>query len=202
MAIHRIFHEPWTRKHDEPGVPLIPHASTILYPESLKDLIDICRARQPAEFFKAAGSHWALSDAAISDTTFIETHDPNNTFPAMDRTLYDVVPGCLTTDFKHMLAAIQPARFAIEDKGATENAGYYLVHFETGKTVYQLYADLDKGDDANEKSLAVLMKTQFNNDRYLGPWAFRTLGGAGGQTVFGALNYWYTWWRHSYPAHR
>jgi hypothetical protein len=37
--------------------------------------------------FKAAGSHWALSNAAISDHTFIETHDPNEAHKAMGATL-------------------------------------------------------------------------------------------------------------------
>ena len=45
---------------------------------------------------------------------------------------------------------------------------------------------LDWGDD-DPRSLAVLLDRQGNPD-YLGPWAFHTLGGSGGQTVFGALN--------------
>src|SRR4029453_18169477 len=41
--------------------------------------------------------------------------------------------------------------------------------------------------DHHGDSLAVLLHTDFGKSTYLGPWAFRTLGGAGGQTVFGAL---------------
>ena len=68
------------------------------------------------------------------------------------------------------------------------NDGTYFVHVQTGKRVFQLYAELDQGDDNNPDSLAVLLtKAPFNTNNFLGPWAFLTLGGAGGQTVFGAL---------------
>lgn len=39
----------------------------------------------------------------------------------------------------------------------------------------------------NPDSLAVLLQHAYNNTSYFGPWAFRTMGGAGGQTVFTAL---------------
>jgi hypothetical protein len=63
----------------------------------------------------------------------------------------------------------------------------YLVHIETGKRIYQLYAELDQGEESIPVSLASLLRNVYGNDDYRGPWAFRTLGGAGGQTVFGAL---------------
>lgn len=77
----------WTRKHDKPGTSM--HVSKLIYPESssLEDLIKICKTHNSSESFKATGSHWALSDAAVSDDVFIETNDPNNSFPAMGRTL-------------------------------------------------------------------------------------------------------------------
>jgi hypothetical protein len=185
MVATEVHNVPWTRKHDEPGVALIPSAPTIAYPTSLEDVIGLCRARAPKDRLCAAGSHWALSRAAVSDSVFVETHDPNNAFPAMGRTLYDVVPGCLTDAFVERLAARHPDPYDVEHSG--ENVGLYPVHFETGKRVYQAYSELDLGDDANQQSLAYLLHTQHGNSSYLGPWAFRTLGGAGGQTVFGAL---------------
>jgi hypothetical protein len=168
---------PWTRKHDKPGTPFTAQAPVIFYPQSLEDLITLCADRPPKSRYHAAGSHWALSPAAVSDNSFIETHDYNNIFPAMGRTLFDVVPGCLTDSFLEVLGTR-----SVRD-GATE----YYVHFESGKRIYQLYSELDVGDSQNPDSLAALMKQRFKNDAFGGSWAFQTLGGAGGQTVVGAL---------------
>ncbi len=169
----------WTREHDKPGTPLIAEAPLILFPRSVEDLIEICRNRPPEQRLHAAGSHWALSRAAVSDHTFIETHDFHERFPAMGRTLFDVVPECLDTRF---LAALDAAT-----TGPDAVAPEYFYHFESGKRIYQLYAEMDVGDAAKPKSLAALMLAQFGNSSFLGSWAFRTLGGAGGQTVVGAL---------------
>lgn len=183
MPIDKVKLAEWTRKHDIPGSPFTTTA-TILYPKSLEDLIEICTKRERFEYLKAAGSHWALSYAALSDKLFIETHDPNNKFPAMGRTLYDVVPDCLSDELLNELLKLHPKPFGAEN--TSENEGTYLAHFETGKRVYQLYSELDLGDNNNERSLAVYLEKKGNPD-YLGPWGFQSLGGAGGQTVFGAL---------------
>jgi hypothetical protein len=184
MAVPQLSGVPWTRKHDNPGVPRFPSVPRIVFPASLEDLIEICANRKRNERLHAAGSHWALSDAAFSDHTFIETNDPNNLFPAMDKTLYDVVPRCLTPQLIQQLAQVQVPPF--DANTFEENAGGYFVHIETGKRVSQLYNELDQGD-SDPGSLAVLLEQQFGNATYAGPWAFQTLGGAGGQTVFGAL---------------
>lgn len=175
MPIAQVNGVPWTRKHDEPGVPLFSSVPKIVYPLTLQELIELCFERKPAERLKAAGSHWALSPAAISDSTFIETNDPNNVFPVMGRTLREVVPNCLTNE-------------ALDFLGGESDPQFYFVHVETGKRVCQLYAELDAGDDANGDSLARYVQKHYKgNKKFLGPWAFQTLGGAGGQTVFGAL---------------
>ena len=174
---------PWTRKHDMPGAPLIPAAPRVVYPTTLADLIDLCRTRAGTKLH-AAGSHWGLSTAAVSDDTFIESHDPNDERPAMSRTLREVVPGCLSPDFIGWLTALDVPQF---DDNIHPDAGHYPVHMEAGKRVYQAYAELDLGDADDPASLASLLARQFDNHSYLGPWAFRTLGGAGGQTVWGAL---------------
>jgi hypothetical protein len=121
MAVDQRINEPWTRKHDEPGVPLL-HTSKILYPKSLKRLIKICRDRREGDFFKAAGSHWALSEVAISDRTFVETHDLNHNFSAMDRTLYEVIPNGLTEEFLTLLGSIHLKPFDAPD--LSENEGF------------------------------------------------------------------------------
>lgn len=182
--IEQLVDSPWTRKHDLPGTPLIPSAEKILYPNSLEQLIQICADRETNEYLKAAGSHWALSEAAISDSVFIETHDPNNAFPAMGRTLYDVVPYCLTDEYLDLLGSQSPEPF---DQDHAEPTGTYLVHVESGKRVYQLYSELDLGDDNNVDSLARYIEQEYGNPNYRGPWALATLGGAAGQTIFGAI---------------
>jgi hypothetical protein len=190
MPIDEVNGQPWTRKHDNLLSPVVPNAPRVLYPKSLQDLIDICANRKPSERIHAAGSHWALSDAALSDNVFVETHDPNNAHQAMGKTLYDVVPPCLSPAFINALADRQVPEFNTENVG--ENQGLYPIHIETGKRVYQLYAELDFGTEVDfvgsdkSRSLATLLSKR-GNPTYLGSWAFPTLGGAGGQTVFGAL---------------
>src|SRR6266566_2245145 len=168
---------PWTRKHNDPRFDLISHAPRIVYPKSLEELIELCRSRPPDQRFKAAGSHWALSQAAISDHTFIETHDPRNLHQAMGKTLTNVIPKCLNRDYvQHM---VQTGK---EQKS-------YLVHVEAGKRIYQLYAELDQlVDVGNRSTLAGFINHEFGDPGFGGPWAFATLGGAGGQTIVGAFN--------------
>jgi hypothetical protein len=169
----------WTRKHDKPGTPLIAQAPVIYFPQSLEDLICICAKRPANTRLHAAGSHWALSPATVSDNSFIETHDWNEIFPAMGRMLYDVVPGCLSDEF------LTDLNLRTSHAGS---APEYFVHFESGKRIYQLYSELDVGDSQNADSLCAPMKQRFNNGLFEGSWAFHTLGGAGGQTVVGALS--------------
>jgi hypothetical protein len=187
VAVTETANSPWTRKHDNPAIPTVPLAPRTVYPTSLEDLIEICSTRPPGQGCTAAGSHWSLSTGAVADTAFIETHDPRNVFQAMAKTLVDVVPGCLTDQMVDYLASQQQPVFDAQSVPEPDNPGEYYVHIETGKRVYQLYSELDAGDDQNPRSLAVVLRDEHNNGSYLGPWAFRTLGGAGGQTVFGAL---------------
>ena len=170
---------PWRRKHDAPGTSLT--APAICYPTSLEELIELCDTTP--ERMHAAGSHWGLSTAAISDHTFIETHDPANQRRAMARTLFDVIPGCMTDEFLEMMGRRHPIPFETNLHDETP----YFVHVETGKRVYELYAELDQDTGADPRSLASHLERSRGNHHYSGPWAFRTLGSAGGQTVFGAL---------------
>ena len=133
MPVEEVRQSPWTRKHDDPRFNLIPQAPRIVYPTSLEQLIALCRDRPATEHFKAAGTHWALSQAAISDHTFIETHDPRNVHQAMGRTLTNVIPKCLNRDYlRHM-----------KEHETEAELKTYLVHVEAGKRIYQLYAELD-----------------------------------------------------------
>ena len=184
MALDEVSGQAWTRKHDDPRVPLFPSVARTAYPKSLEELIDICKNRKPGERIRAAGSHWALSEAAVADQVFVECHDPADGHQAMGKTLYEVVHPCLNPDFIAELARRQVQPY--DTATVSVNEGLYPIHIETGKRVYQLYAELDNGD-TDHASLANLLADKHSNPTYLGPWAFRTLGGAGGQTVFGAL---------------
>lgn len=177
---------PWTRKHDDPRSNLFDQVAKIVYPNSLEELITLCQNRPPDQRFKAAGSHWALSASAISDHTFIETNDPGNVHRAMGRTLTNVIPACITSTYvQHMV-----------DSAQTQKS--YLVHVEAGKRIYQLYAELDQkiaipDPDADNPTLAGIISRDIDHNDgrdvdFSGPWAFSTLGGAGGQTIVGAIN--------------
>jgi hypothetical protein len=181
----KVANAAWVRKHDEPNKPFL--AAETDYPGTLSDLIELCKNRPAGGRLKAAGSHWALSRAAISDHVFIETHAPDDSRPGLDRTLYDVVPKCLNPEFIKFMATRRPPVFG-DPPSAFIDETFYLIHVEAGKRVYQLYSELDWGDFDDKRSLAYLLAQTHQNDAYQGAWAFRTLGGAGGQTVYGALN--------------
>ncbi len=177
MAITEETGVPWTRKHNHPGIPHVPSAPRIVYPRSLQELIELCRDGSAGERLKAAGSHWALSEGAVSDHTFIETHDPHERHFAMGRTLSNVVPKCLNEDYVQRMVDM-----ASEVK-------WSLVHIEAGKRIYQLYAELDQvGDVGDPDTLAGHINLNFGDPGFGGPWGFETLGGAGGQTVVGAFS--------------
>src|SRR4029434_517512 len=150
--MEKRFDWPWTRFHDDPRTILLDDAPEIDYPASLTDQIALCRDRPPQVRLHVAGSHWALSEAAISDHSFVETHDPNQYIPAMHRTLLDVVPARLHPDLlQRMRDPAWPSRY-----GA-------LIHVESGKRIYQLYAELDQTDDgSNAATLAGTLGAHFD----------------------------------------
>jgi hypothetical protein len=125
-SIPQSLFAPWARKHDKPGTPLVPAAPLTFFPRSLEDLITICRDRPAGMGLHAAGSHWALSKAAVSDHSFIETHDPHEIFRVMGRTLRNVVPTCMSDQF---LADLNQTSMQLG------RADRYFVHFESSPSV-------------------------------------------------------------------
>jgi hypothetical protein len=182
MAIEMTQGAPWTRKHDDPRRSYRSTTARILYPKTLADLIEICRDGGYGPL-RAAGSHWALSDAALSDESFIETHDYHNMRQAMGRTLKEVVPHCLHPE---LLDRMRDPAFA-RDIGS-------LIHVEAGKRVYQLYAELDQTDPLETQpadgvtTLGAFMRARYGSDAFAGPWGLETAGNAGGQTFVGAFS--------------
>ena len=199
MPVAEAVNAPWTRKHDLPTKPLIARAPKILYPTMLEDVIEICSRREgsatraPNQHLKAAGSHWALSEAAISDDLFIETNDPKGVFPAMGATLFEVIPKCMSDAALNQLAQLATPF----DPGSDQPKSYALLRScSNGEARPSTLCRARFGDDRdedppnkqNKASLAFLMAEKFNKrQEFFGSWAFKTLGGAGGQTVFGAL---------------
>src|SRR6267378_516680 len=135
MAIDEVAGQAWTRKHDDPAATVVPSAPRTVYPKSLEELIEICSTRRPSEKIHAAGSHWALSGAAMSDSVFVETHDPNNMHQAMGRTLYEVAPGCLNPLFINALARQTLMPYDTTNVSTPADEGLYPIHIETGKRV-------------------------------------------------------------------
>ena len=92
----------------------------------------------------------------------------------MGRTLTNVMPGCLNRDYVQRMV----------DLG--NETKWSLVHIEAGKRIYQAYAELDQVSDVGDPdTLAGFINDHFEDPGWGGPWAFQTLGGAGGQTVVG-----------------
>jgi hypothetical protein len=179
MGMNQIEFGDWKRKHDDPA---IPHRESVkkLYPTSLQELIAICTDEQFTSI-RASGSHWALSEAAVSEDLFIETHDPENTMKAMSRTLHEVLPDCMNPIF-------------LDTLGREHGEIFYPVHVEAGKRLYQLYSELDWIEEldwqlvGNQKMLAYYINEHYDNSEYMRSWALETMGNAAGQTVVGAIS--------------
>jgi hypothetical protein len=167
--------EEWTRKHDDQSEPpFIPEGVGLrVYPESLEDLVTVV-TRPPASEtrgIRACGSHWALS-AAVADPGYsgciVETH-------RLNRTLYNVIPVCLTDAVRRDLLSQSP-------QTSPGDAVYNLYHVESGVRIHDLYSRLDRQDEHWQA-----MPTDSLGARVLmGSWAMPTLGNSGGQTIVGA----------------
>ena len=67
MSTFHLHNKPWARNHDPHGSPLRPSVPQITGFDTLADLLEICATRPANTKFKASGSHWGLSEAAVSD---------------------------------------------------------------------------------------------------------------------------------------
>lgn len=147
---------------------------------------------------KVCGSHWAMSEAAVTDGQMIETATPvhedddNQAAPRLNHVLYEVIPACMTQEAKDVF--VKPKTHAFDPTVIPDKQEYYLFHVEAGMRIYELYAYMDSGNDGrNENSLAYYVEKKkerpaFDSFSYLGPWALETMGGAGGQTIGGVAS--------------
>ena len=181
---------PWRRKHDGDNPPVLPQPAARVYPTTLDDLISIVQdAEKDPDPMKRpevhpSGSHWALSHAAVTSGQAVETHAPENPPEHLNAVLYDVIPPCITVEARAFFRKQAPKPF--DPTALMNDSLIYLFHVESGIRIYELYSRIDLGDLIEPRSLASdLAKSGLHYD---GPWAMSTLGGAGGQTVMGAIS--------------
>jgi hypothetical protein len=176
---------PWRRKHDGDNPAVQPAPALRFYPTTLDDLIQIVSdAEVQGKEVRASGSHWALSKAAVTDGFAVETQAPEGDPERLNKTLYDVIPGCMRNDALRFFTSQGVGPF---DPDVSDPNKIYLYHVESGTRIYELYSRLDVGDDEQKASLAHKLGFGPSCD-YRGPWAMSTLGGAGGQTIVGAFS--------------
>jgi hypothetical protein len=193
MAILTFTNRSWTRHHDPKAIPIRPNVAKITCFDTLADLIQICASRTSSLKLKASGSHWGLSEAALSDDEAIETNWPGPEVAPRHSGLDVDLEELFSESLFKFLIANPPgkAEEIISDPCLPESEiGPFYVHVKSGTRIYQVYALLDQlgaapGTFAHRLNRELSLTP--NANAYDGPWAFTTLGGAGGQTVFGAL---------------
>ena len=190
MAI-QVLTKDWRKFHDPEG-DITAAGATVRCVEGLKSIIEVCRDRPANKKYKASGSHWALSTATVSDDEYIETNWPlNDAVPRHsgldDVDLFDIIDD----NFFAFMASHAPQPPVKEDPCLTEEpVNFFFVHLRSGTRVYDAYSLLDRVTGPTTELARQLNSKATGSPTggpFDGPWGFRTLGGAGGQTVFGAL---------------
>ena len=194
MATRTLHHVAWRRLHNSKNNPKRPDVAEVHCADAAADFIDICFKRPATGLkLKAAGSHWSLSDSTLSDDSALETHWPDagavplNTGLAVD--LLDIISDQLFNFMANTPPTSPDA--ATQDPCLSEgSSNCFFIHLKSGTRVYEAYSLMD-GMASAPTNLAKELNNKLSGDPmkgpYSGPWGFMTLGGAGGQTVFGAL---------------
>jgi hypothetical protein len=183
----------WRRFHDSNKFPKRPVTEVYCADEAV-DFIDICNNRPGTGLkLKAAGSHWSLSESTVSDDSALETNwpgadaVPRNTGLAidLDELISDQLFGYMANN-----SPVHPD-VATQDPCLRDGpSNCFFIHLKSGTRIYEAYSLMD-GMAATPTKLAQSLNAKLTGDPNVGPysipWGFMTLGGAGGQTVFGAL---------------
>jgi len=188
-------HVEWRRFHDPILTPIRSDVAEVHCADDAADIIGICHARPATGVkLKAAGSHWSLSESTISDDSALETNwpaadvVPRNTGLAVD--LLDLISNQLFNFLANNPPTAPNAAKVDPCLGGEDARNCFFIHLKSGTRVYEAYSVMD-GMAAAPTKLAQALNAKLvggpNAGAYDGPWAFMTLGGAGGQTVFGAL---------------
>lgn len=143
---------------------------------------------------RAIGSHWCISKAGVTKGFMIESATPvhesdGDQVPLrLNNVLYEVIPHCMTAEAKRFFTyqqTVHPFNSALPPS----HSEIYLFHVESGMRIHELYSRIDTVDELSEpRSLASYVKDQNVPNHYGGPWALQTMGGAGGQTIVGAMS--------------
>jgi hypothetical protein len=157
------------------GDVVIERPDRVFRPTTRQELVDIVRAaslHRPAQRVRACGSHWALSDIAVSPNWFVET-------TGLRSTLHDVVPAALTDEARTRLT-----------HQAADGAAFTYVHVQSGVTISDLNLRLDRlpGIDGSEPGPLTTDELLAGTPLAGLRWALPTMGGACGQTLAGAIS--------------
>lgn len=192
MTIQTLHNRPWARHHDPHRVPIRPNVRRITCFNTIDDLIKICK--QPSNTkFKASGSHWGLSEAALSDDEAIETNWPGPDSVPRHSGLDVDLDELYSDPLFHFLVSNPPEKaeaLTFDPCLQERDSRPFFVHLKSGTRLYEAYSLLDQAGAPLGKFASRLNNALSGTaaaKAYDGPWAFATLGGAGGQTVFGAL---------------
>lgn len=158
----------WSKNIQVGGGTIRPN---IVMPSTLEELTRIVRrANREGKTVRAAGSHWSFSDCALTWDVIVETSNLNKIFAfSQGRSVFGHRdPG-------------RPAAHGDESQVLPEALNNSVVvstrkfaHIQAGIKIKDLYEALD--NPAND------------NRTGRGRWALRTMGGASGQTVAGAIS--------------
>ena len=194
MTQKTLSHVAWRRFHDSGKIPFRPDVPNVHCADDPKDFIDICQKRPATGLkLKAAGSHWSLSGSTVSDDSALETHWPDagavplNSGLAID---LDTIISEQLFDFMAAHPPVPPDLATLDPCLDEGSVNCFFIHLKSGTRVYEAYSLMD-GMATSPTNLAMRLNAELarsrNPNAYDGPWGFQTLGGAGGQTVFGAL---------------
>ena len=195
MARDTLKNVAWRRFHDSRNAPPSrPNVAAVHCADAAEDFIQICKDRPASGLkLKAAGSHWSLSESTVSDDSALETHWPDAGNVPLNSGLAVDMHKIISSQLYNFMRANPPTPPDQATVDPCLNEGpqnCFFIHLKSGTRVYEAYSLMD-GMQATPTTLArklnnELAGTNFAN-AYDGPWGFQTLGGAGGQTVFGAL---------------
>jgi hypothetical protein len=188
----RTLTKDWRRFHDAEGDFIAPGV-TVHCVRDAATIIELCRDRPTDKKFKASGSHCALSTATVSDDEFVETSWPGTDdvprHSGFDIDLFELIDDGLFA----FLGSHPPTRPDVLSFDPCLSEGppdCFFVHLRSGTRVYEAYSLLDSSP-AVMTDLALKLNDRLAGGPHAGafdgPWGFATLGGAGRQTVFGAL---------------
>lgn len=194
MSNQTLNHVEWRRFHDPENTPKRPDVAEVHCPDEAVDFIDICHKRLATGLkLKAAGSHWSLSESTVSDESALETHWPSADAVPRNTGLATDLDELISDQLRHHMENNPPVppHAATQDPCLSEGpSNCFFIHLKSGTRVYEAYSLMD-GFGAPPTKLAQSLNAKLTGDpnvgAYSGPWGFMTLGGAGGQTVFGAL---------------